>query len=40
MSLESGRKSDIYDRMLAVDQKDPIFARQSVGGPVQSNPYE
>jgi hypothetical protein len=35
MSLESGRKSDIYDRILAEDQKDPIFARQSFGVPSQ-----
>jgi hypothetical protein len=31
MSLEGGRKSDIYDKMLE-ESNEPIYGRQSVGG--------
>jgi hypothetical protein len=37
MSLESGRRSDIFDKLL--DVNPPILGRQSMGGMVEENNY-
>lgn len=38
MSLEGGRKSDIYDKMLE-ESNEPIYGRQSVGGQADTFNY-
>jgi hypothetical protein len=37
MSLESGRKSDLLDKLLAEEVKPPSYFRQSLGGNLPSN---